>query len=65
MMTVLVQSHRLRQLWRFQEQRTWGRFRDHFAMEDLVGKRMGILGYGSIGRHGKSESRRSASVLAA
>ena len=65
MMTVLVQSHRLRELWRFQEQQTWGSFRNHFEMEELVGQRMGILGYGSIGRHGEFIWRREMLALMA
>lgn len=54
MMTILAQSHRLRELYAFQSERKYGAFDDHFGVRDLRGQRMGVLGYGSIGRHGKA-----------
>ncbi|KZF24305.1 hypothetical protein L228DRAFT_237247 [Xylona heveae TC161] len=51
MMTALAQTHRLRTLYQWQDQCKWGRFDDHFwRVRDLVGQRLGVLGYGSIGR---------------
>jgi phosphoglycerate dehydrogenase-like enzyme len=53
MMTVLAQSHRFEVLKSWQRHSRWGKFDDHFERtRDLVGQRMGILGYGSIGRQG-------------
>ncbi|KAL1305685.1 hypothetical protein AAFC00_007278 [Neodothiora populina] len=52
-MTYLVHSHKFKQLYELQKERKWGDKRDESGINkvrDGVGLRLGILGYGSIGR---------------
>ena len=48
----LVHSHGYTKLYDLQKERTWNQ-RAGLAVSDRVGKRVGVLGYGSIGRQGK------------
>lgn len=48
----LVHSHQLPKLYDLQKEKTWNQ-RAGSDVSDRVGKRVGILGYGSIGRQGK------------
>ncbi|KAH7123774.1 hypothetical protein B0J11DRAFT_321186 [Dendryphion nanum] len=45
----LVHSHRYVDLYEDQKKRTWRGLKD-YSVRDAVGKRVGVLGYGSIGR---------------
>lgn len=52
-MTYLVHSHKYRQLYELQKERRWGKVSvdsDYSKVRDTVGLRLGVLGYGSIGR---------------
>ncbi|EGP88155.1 uncharacterized protein MYCGRDRAFT_41081 [Zymoseptoria tritici IPO323] len=50
-MTGLVASHGYRELYELQKRRVWGdRNGEYRKVSDRVGKRVGVLGYGSIGR---------------
>nr|POF19925.1 d-2-hydroxyacid dehydrogenase [Quercus suber] len=53
-MTALVHSHRYNQLYEMQKQHRWGERQstgnDYHKVRDSVGRRLGVLGYGSIGR---------------
>ena len=54
-MTYLVQSHHYNLLYEKQKRNEWAK--DSFAsvshqVRDLAGQRLGVLGYGSIGRQG-------------
>ncbi|KAI9699203.1 MAG: hypothetical protein M1820_007282 [Bogoriella megaspora] len=52
-MTTLVTNHKYKQLYELQKQHKWGKTGvqdDYHNVSDLVGQRLGILGYGSIGR---------------
>lgn len=52
-MTALVHSHKYKQLYDLQKQRKWGKSGvedDYHNVRDMVGLRLGVLGYGSIGR---------------
>lgn len=55
-MSILAEGHRLRQMERWQRERTWGNVlgTQGGGMRDSVGKRVGVLGYGSIGRQSES-----------
>jgi phosphoglycerate dehydrogenase-like enzyme len=49
-MQILNNSHQVKQLLEWQTEHKWGK---HTALEwtvDSVGQRLGVLGYGSIGR---------------
>lgn len=48
----LVHSHRLPRLLDLQKEKKWNQ-KEGMEVSDRVGKRVGILGYGSIGRQGK------------
>lgn len=53
LMTALVHSHKYKQLYELQKERKWGKKGqddDYHQVRDMVGQRIGILGYGSIGR---------------
>lgn len=53
-MTGLVASHKYKQLYELQKQKKWGKQdsekTDFHNVRDMVGRRIGVLGYGSIGR---------------
>ena len=52
-MTSLVHSHKYKQLYELQKKREWGKRSgdsDYHQVRDKVGQRLGVLGYGSIGR---------------
>lgn len=52
-MTALVHSHKYKQLYELQKQHEWGKKSfdsDYHSVRDKVGQRLGVLGYGSIGR---------------
>ena len=52
-MTALVQSHKYNQLHDLQKEHKWGKKSqgdDFHNVRDMVGRRLGVLGYGSIGR---------------
>ncbi|KAK5109799.1 hypothetical protein LTR62_006532 [Meristemomyces frigidus] len=52
-MTALVQSHEYNKLHDFQKEHRWGKKEagsDFMHVRDMVGRRLGVLGYGSIGR---------------
>jgi phosphoglycerate dehydrogenase-like enzyme len=50
----LVHSHRFPRLYDLQKEKTWSQ-KEGMNVSDRVGKRVGVLGYGSIGRQGKSD----------
>jgi hypothetical protein len=52
----LVHSHHFPKLYDLQKEKTWNQ-RAGMDVSDRVGKRVGILGYGSIGRQGMFTSR--------
>lgn len=52
-MTALVHTHKYKQLYELQKEKRWGKTGmndDYHQVRDRVGLRIGILGYGSIGR---------------
>tara|TARA_R110002003_G_scaffold234_5_gene16936 strand:- start:23219 stop:23410 length:192 start_codon:yes stop_codon:yes gene_type:complete len=49
----LVHSHNLPKLYDLQKEKRWAQ-KEGMRVSDRVGKRVGILGYGSIGRQGES-----------
>ncbi|KAI9818978.1 MAG: hypothetical protein M1832_004146 [Thelocarpon impressellum] len=49
-MTALAQSHSFKRMMRWQREHEWGSLRELWGTRDMVGQRIGILGYGSIGR---------------
>lgn len=49
LMTGLVASHKYNQLYESQKKRVWDRGSE-YKVRDQVGRRIGVLGYGSIGR---------------
>ncbi len=52
-MTALVNSHRYQKLYEWQKDHHWGKGDNHadlMSVRDMVGQRLGVLGYGSIGR---------------
>ncbi len=52
-MTALVNSHRYHKLHQWQREHHWGAGDEHVELmkvRDMVGQRVGVLGYGSIGR---------------
>ena len=54
-LTRLAQSHKYNQLYELQKVHKWGKTGsddDYHNVIDQVGQRVGILGYGSIGRQG-------------
>ncbi|KAM0285834.1 hypothetical protein ACHAQH_001297 [Verticillium albo-atrum] len=50
-MTALVHNHKYNYLNELQRQSKWGSVNDFWSVRDMVGQRIGILGYGAIGRH--------------
>src|ERR1700761_6913075 len=53
-LTALVHSHSYNQLYESQKQHEWKRPDDGMSLKDLAGQKLGVLGYGSIGRQGES-----------
>jgi phosphoglycerate dehydrogenase-like enzyme len=51
-MTALIQIHKYNDLYEAQKKHQWGGY--NATVNDLTGQRIGILGYGSIGRQGWS-----------
>lgn len=49
-MQLLAFSHRQKLLYDFQKAHKWGRVPETTNIRDYVGQRLGVLGYGSIGR---------------
>lgn len=52
-MTYLVHSHKYKQLYELQKEKKWGQTEttdNYHNVRDAVGLRLGVLGYGSIGR---------------
>ncbi|TKX23480.1 formate dehydrogenase-like protein [Elsinoe australis] len=52
-MTSLVHSHKYKALYELQKRHEWGKTGqgdDYHDVRDMVGRRIGVLGYGSIGR---------------
>ncbi|KIM94698.1 hypothetical protein OIDMADRAFT_60475 [Oidiodendron maius Zn] len=49
-MQLLAFNHHEKQLLAFQRQHHWGKADDVWNVRDYVGQRLGVLGYGSIGR---------------
>ncbi len=49
----LVHSHKFTSLWEQQKRKEW-KFDLNKMVSDRVGKRVGVFGYGSIGRQGES-----------
>ncbi|EGY16554.1 D-2-hydroxyacid dehydrogenase like protein [Verticillium longisporum] len=49
-MTALVHNHKYNYLNELQRESTWGSIKDFWSVRDVVGQRIGILGYGAIGR---------------
>lgn len=49
-MTGLVASHKYHQLYESQKKRVWDKGSENYKVRDQVGRRIGVLGYGSIGR---------------
>ncbi|KAI9680125.1 MAG: hypothetical protein M1817_005142 [Caeruleum heppii] len=49
-MTTMSHTHHMKTLLQWQKDKKWGSHRDLGGVRDMVGQRLGILGYGSIGR---------------
>ncbi|ESZ98927.1 hypothetical protein SBOR_0683 [Sclerotinia borealis F-4128] len=49
-MQILSHSHKEKIMMEWQKKHVWGDFRELGALRDLVGQRLGVLGYGAIGR---------------
>ena len=56
---VLANSHRQKQLLEWQKKHYWGNHRDIGPVVDGVGQRLGVLGYGAIGRQSKLRTHSS------
>jgi phosphoglycerate dehydrogenase-like enzyme len=52
-LTTLSHTHRYPMLLKWQNEHHWGGFHGQESPDDLVGRRIGVLGYGSIGRQGE------------
>jgi phosphoglycerate dehydrogenase-like enzyme len=67
-MTQLVQAHHYNGLYELQKQKKWARagpYQDFHNVRDMVGQRVGILGYGAIGRQvGRVVKAMGSTVLA-
>lgn len=55
-MTALVHHHKYNDIYELQRERKWGAHGQFWGVRDMVKQRIGILGYGGIGRHGMSMS---------
>lgn len=52
-MQILSHSHREKLLLEWQKEHRWGTHAEVGPIRDSVGQRLGVLGYGSIGRQGE------------
>jgi phosphoglycerate dehydrogenase-like enzyme len=52
-MQILSNSHKQKLLLEWQREKKWGPHSEMGGLKDSVGMRLGVLGYGSIGRQGK------------
>jgi phosphoglycerate dehydrogenase-like enzyme len=52
-MQILTQNHKQKLLLEFQKNHHWGTHTEIGWVKDWVGQRLGVLGYGAIGRQGK------------
>lgn len=52
-MTALVHFHKYDRIAELQRENKWGSHGEFWSVKDMVGQRIGILGYGGIGRHGR------------
>jgi len=52
-MTALAHGHQYNRINELQQKREWGDLNNFWGVRDAVGQRIGILGYGGIGRHGE------------
>ncbi|KAM0330923.1 hypothetical protein ACHAQA_003880 [Verticillium albo-atrum] len=50
-MTALVHNHKYNYVNELQRQSQWGALKEFWSVRDMVGQRIGVLGYGAIGRH--------------
>lgn len=55
-MALLVRTHHYDQFHDAQKAHRWEKYRPGQTVRDLAGQRIGVLGYGSIGRQGKLTS---------
>lgn len=53
LMQLLAFNHHEKQLLAFQREHKWGKLNGMWSIRDYVGQRLGVLGYGSIGRQSK------------
>lgn len=51
-MQILSHSHKEKLMLEWQKKHEWGTFKELGALRDCVGQRLGVLGYGAIGRQG-------------
>lgn len=49
-MQILANSHKEKLMLEWQRQRRWGKHAEVGTVRDAVGMRLGVLGYGAIGR---------------
>ena len=63
-MAVLMHSHHFPDLGKWQREHKWGSSGEIKQVKDLCGQRLGVLGYGSIGRQGTRLSLHSLKSMA-
>jgi phosphoglycerate dehydrogenase-like enzyme len=56
-MTMLTQNHHYNALYEQQKEQNWKRWEEVTSVKDYAGQRLGVLGYGSIGRQAAHVSR--------
>lgn len=54
LVTALAHAHRLPMLLDWQREKKWRGLQELGTIRDMVGQRLGVLGYGAIGRQGKN-----------
>ena len=52
LVTALAHTHHIPKLLDWQREKRWGSLREFGTVRDMVGQRLGVLGYGAIGRQG-------------
>jgi phosphoglycerate dehydrogenase-like enzyme len=62
-MEILSYSHKEKQLIEWQKEHKWGSHRDIGWVKDSVGQRLGVLGYGSIGRQSQYSHQITGVIL--